>query len=83
MYKIEVTKEDIAKGIPTKENSCAIAKAVRRAVGHRKIYVNYFGDIKIDNNQYKANKNIVKFIRRFDNDKNKCRPFSFTIEKVD
>ena len=85
MYKIQVTKEDIAKGIPQKEASCPIARAVRRVVGHRKVEVNYAGEILVDNKEYETPANILGFITNFDNAESRklCRPFSFILKKVD
>lgn len=85
MYKIQVTKEDIAKGIPMKKASCPIARAVRRVVGHRKIEVDYPTHIAIQDEIYIPSTNIAKFLNNFDDDERRkfCRPFSFILKKVD
>ena len=83
-YKVEVTKEDIQKGKPCKENMCPIARAVRRVVGKKAVWVSAGGTIKINHFQLgKCNKSdlVSNFVINFD-DKDKrryCRPFSFML----
>ena len=79
MYKISVTPDDIAKGKPYMVNSCPIAKAVRRVVGHRKIKVDW-GRVSIDGKIYYPDTSISSFVYNFDRGL-KTYPFSFLLSK--
>jgi|LakMenEpi03Aug12_release.lakeMendotaPanAssembly.Ray.scaffolds.fasta_scaffold2967600_1 hypothetical protein len=81
-YLVEVTREDIQKGKPESGNMCPIARAVRRVVGRKAIYVLPGGGIRINYNQlWRADKHdmVRNFIENFDENETRryCRPFSF------
>ena len=86
MYKITVTKEDIAKGKPEFANSCAIARAIRRVVGKKRVEVDAFGNININHRRWSSGAKygmIRKFVDNFDDPGKRryCRPFSFILKK--
>lgn len=79
---VEVTQDDINKGVCGDPNKCAIARAVRRTVKRMDIDVN--GEyIKIEKDDYEMplNKKAVKFIEDFDDNRRSVKPFSFVLKK--
>ncbi len=76
--KIEVTQADINQGKQGKIESCAIARAVKRAMGDNP---KVSDDIEItigDGLQYyDIPKKAAIFIEQFDEDKKKVKPFTF------
>lgn len=81
--KIEVTliQDDIDKGIPCDAYLCPVARAVRREIGlsasvdNEEIFVATRG-------QFPTPKKVMRFIKRFDDDKRRhlCRPFTFDLD---
>jgi hypothetical protein len=79
--RIEVTQEDIDRGIPFSHTSCPIACAVQRTFGqpcwvytHRMAVFTGLPDVS----RYALSGECVDFIARFDAGK-KVEPFSFTV----
>jgi hypothetical protein len=91
---IEVTQEDIDKGICSSATRCAIARAVRRITRRRYVYVTDNRIIvapsrRAQYDESKANKvcrmgnppkKVKTFIQKFDQDKTKVKPFSFVFK---
>jgi len=85
LYKIEVTKEDIQKGRPCKENSCPIARAIRRVVGKKRIAVLWSGILVCNKQTHVSKQDMVdRFVENFDDEEKRryCRPFSFMLRVV-
>ncbi len=81
-YNIEVTQDDIDKGIRNSDTSCPIAKAVRRATGNKKpnaiSIVRH--KIRVGDSEAPTTKTIKDFIEKFDSVGRKAvKPFSFVL----
>lgn len=91
-YLVEVTKNDILKGVPCDADSCGIARALKRKFRGTPD-VDYFksldslilrvGPTTLKVPLQKDFNKVVKFIQNFDDaDRKKfCRPFKFYVEK--
>lgn len=80
---IEVTQEDIDKGIEASPESCAIARAVKRTMGDHPSVHSTEIDVTINKKLYNYDlpKKAQTFIEKFD-DYKVVKPFSF-IAKLD
>lgn len=67
---VEVTEQDIKQGNPGKEKSCAIALAMRRAVGSKRITVDMSARVRDDADHtvatYGLTDRAFRFMKRFD-----------------
>lgn len=82
---IEVTADDIKHGRQYEVDTCAVARAIKRALpGARELKVSGFG-IDFWNPLTKATevcevpKKVAAFIKAFDKDRNSVKPTSFTL----
>lgn len=77
---VEVTEDDIKKGVPGEADACAIVRAVRRATGRR--VVNIDGEsveIMKDDFYMALPKKAKQFVLDFDDGKD-VEPFSFVLK---
>ena len=85
--RIEVTQEDIDRGLKSSCYECPIAYAYKRKVKNKirlgfsvgTEYIDHF--VGESQDRYMLPKEAKKFIRRFDQDQ-PVRPFSFEIKKL-
>lgn len=82
---IEVTADDIKRGKQHEMDTCAVARAIKRALpGAREVEVSGYG-IDFLNPLTRATevcevpKKVAAFIHAFDKDKNAVKPFSFVL----
>lgn len=84
--RINVTKQDIKRGVPHEPDSCPIARAAKRSFG-RKAYVEVMSSVAVlkrggeEEVNYRYTEKAGQFIENFDNG-NHVEPFSFTAERV-
>lgn len=82
LAKINVTQEDINKGVQGKINTCAVARSLKRHFNENNVSV-ADDEIKVDG--YTAEKvpvTVANFIGKFDDDKKIVKPFSFVLKLV-
>jgi hypothetical protein len=86
--RINVTRNDIAKGIPTKGTSCAVARAAHRLFPQYDIFVSAGGGLglyekgsMLRRGSYKLPERSINFIGDFD-DHFPVKPTSFVATKV-
>jgi hypothetical protein len=77
--KIEVTQEDIDRGIPEDPTSCPVARAVRRAFPDAKQIGVDYGEVVVDDNEWIVNAGTAIFIEDFDRG-DKVEPFVFELD---
>lgn len=77
--KIEVTQDDIDRGICQSPTRCAVARAIRRITGKRYVEVNADQTLVGQDFNTELPKKAQDFIHRFDEDKKKVKPFSFVL----
>ena len=83
--KIEVTQNDIDKGIQGECQLCPIARAIKRSSNFKRVYVNtkyievlhYVTGVKT----YELPKKAKTFVKRFDRQE-PVKPFSFELENL-
>jgi hypothetical protein len=77
--RIEVTQEDIDSGVQADCAHCPVAKAIKRTIQRRDVYVEekycFVGDCRIE----LPNK-VSDFIFDFDNRRRRVAPFAFELE---
>lgn len=77
--KIEVTQEDIDRGVCGNATRCAVARAIRRIVGKRNIEVTQ-NNIAVNSDfDVAPPKKVRDFIDKFDANKKSVKPFSFVL----
>lgn len=80
-YLIEVTQQDIDKGIRGNSCACPVAWAIRSAIGDGDIEIRVGEDlITVGNAQVPVPKIAYRFIRAFDYGLYSVEPFTFTLE---
>lgn len=82
MIEVEVTERDIKLGEPGEPNTCAVARAVKRATGRRMVNVDgEFVRLIKDDYKYRLPESVQKFITNFDFNKNLVRPLKFKLPR--
>lgn len=86
MTMVNITQEDIDKGIRGMSNACAIARGLQRVDVFNKedlksVYVNGSQLFRVGTELYTLPKKAQAFIDQFDADKSKAKPFSFALRK--
>ncbi len=82
---IEVTADDIKRGRQGESDTCAVARAIKRALpGARGVEVSHYGidfrnPLTKATEECKVTEKVKKFIKAFDEDRNSVKPFSFTL----
>lgn len=79
--KVEVKARDIRNGRCKSGTACAVALAVRRAVPKTKVNVDIY-DVVIGNHYYTFTSKVMRFIKKFDEDKSSVKPMSFVARLV-
>lgn len=77
--KVNVTRDDIKRGIPEDESYCPIARAVRR-LGKKKLVLVDADICVLGLHDFKLPRKAAKFIDKFDNGET-VKPFSFTMQE--
>lgn len=83
--KIEVTATDIRLGKQQDPRSCAIARAVKRTMGDSPSVDGTEFDVTINDRTYYYDmpKKAGTFVDKFDTDKSKVKPFTFTATRTE
>jgi hypothetical protein len=76
---IEVTQEDIDKGIRSRSDDCAVARALKRQLRTYDVSVSALG-VMIHGESYKAPVGLATFVRDFDKDKSLVFPTEFLLD---
>lgn len=78
--KVEVTKQDIARGIKRDGYSCPVARAMKRTLHRRKIWVGWhYYQIGEDGAFITLPPTVTQFVKAFDSGK-KVEPFTFEVD---
>lgn len=79
-YTIEVTQEDIDKGVPGNPCSCMVARAVRRRFAkHKKSVQVFYGGVYVGNRTFDLPKVAIRKMYDFD-ERRPVTPFTFIME---
>lgn len=83
--EVEVMEQDIRLGEQNMPTTCAVARAVKRALPRelKESVEAGSGCISCSGWDWPCTKKVKEFIERFDRDKTKCKPFKFTIRVGD
>lgn len=81
-YKVQVTEEDIKKGVQGDASACAFARSMKRSgIGNPRVTgVKWSGDIEGVRFEGKIPRTIAEWIRDFDSSKAAVRPQAFVID---